>query len=361
MKIKAAVCHAFGEPLTIDELDLAAPGAREVRVRLAACAICHSDILFMQGAWGGDLPAVYGHEAAGMVEEVGAGVANVVPGDHVVVTLIRSCGTCRHCARGEPVICEARFPLDEKSPLMAADGSPVIHGLRTAAFAEQVVVDASQVVAIPKHVPLESASLLACGVITGLGAVKNAARVPAGASVAVIGVGGVGLNSVQGAALSGADTVIAVDLLDDKLDAARRFGATHGVNSGQGDAARQIRDLTGGRGVDYVFVTVGAKAAFESAFHYVAPAGTVVIVGMPPTGTMVEFDPDALASGNRRVIGTKMGSTVISVDIPMLVSLYEQRRLKLDELITGRFPLESINEAVDGALRGTALRNVIVL
>ena len=360
MKIKAAVCRDFEQPLVIEEIDLAEPGAGSVRVKLAACAICHSDILYMKGAWGGVLPAVYGHEASGVVEEVGPGVSSVGVGDHVVVTLIRSCGTCHHCAQGDQVICETRFPLDEQTPLTGADGAPITHGLRTGAFAERVVVDASQVVSIPKDVPLDSASLLACGVITGLGAVKNAAQVPVGSNVAVIGTGGVGLNSVQGAALSGARTVIAVDLSDDKLEAARSFGATHAVNSGKEDAADYIRGVTDGRGADYAFVTVGVKTAFESAFHYIARGGSVVIVGMPPSGTMVEFDPDMLAGSNRRVIGTKMGSTNIAVDIPALVDLYKQGRLKLDELITGRYKLEEINEAVDSVLRGEALRNVII-
>lgn len=360
MKTRAAVCHAFNEPLAIEEIELAAPQKGEIRVKLAACAICHSDILFMNGSWSSVLPAVYGHEAAGVVEEVGDGVSSVAPGDHVVVTLIRSCGTCPHCAQGDQVICETRFPLDARSPLSAADGSPITHGLRTGAFAEHVVVDASQAVAIPKDVPLDSASLLACGVITGLGAVKNAAQVPAGSSVAVIGVGGVGLNSIQGAALCGAGTIIAVDLSDEKLEASREFGATHTVNSKDQDGAEAVKQLTGGRGVDYAFVTVGVKAAFEDAFRYVGRAGSVVIVGMPPTGTMVEFDPDALANNNRRVIGTKMGSSTISVDIPMLIDLYKQGRLKLDELITGRYKLEEINEAVASVLRGEARRNVII-
>ena len=360
MKTRAAVCRAFDQPLTIEEVDLADPGAGEIRVKLAACAICHSDIIFMQGGWGGTLPAVYGHEAAGVVEMVGPGVTSVAPGDHVVVTLIRSCGTCPQCARGDQVICETKFPLDAQSPLSADDGSAITHGLRTGAFAEHVVVDASQAVAIPKDVPLDSASLLACGVITGLGAVKNAAQVPAGSSVAVIGTGGVGLNSIQGAVLCGAETIVAVDLSDDKLKAAVEFGATHTVNPKTVDAEEAVRDATGGRGVDYAFVTVGAKPAFESAFRYLGRGGAVVIVGMPPSGTMVEFDPDPIASYNRRVIGTKMGSTTISVDIPMLVSLYKQGRLKLDELITGRYKLEEINEAVESVLKGDALRNVIV-
>jgi Zn-dependent alcohol dehydrogenase len=203
--LRAAVCREFGRPLAVEEVDLAAPGRGEVAVRVAACAVCHSDVLAIDGAWDGSLPAVFGHEAAGVVEEVGPGVGHVRPGDHVVVTLVRYCGTCPACARGEPPLCEAGFPLDTRSPLAGrGDGAPIRQGLRTGAFAERVVVDASQAVPIPREVPLESASLLACGVITGLGAVLNVAAIRPGSRVVTIGTGGVGLNCVQGAALCGA-------------------------------------------------------------------------------------------------------------------------------------------------------------
>src|SRR5581483_2276294 len=226
--MKAAVCRAFGEPLAVEEVELRAPGLGEVTVRVAACAICHSDIALMRGVWGGDLPAVYGHEAAGVVEEVGAGVLAVAPGDHVVVTLVRSCGRCPQCLRGQPALCERlpEFPLTRSSPLTGSDGSTIQQGVRTAAFAERVTVDASQVVRIDDDVPLEAASLLACGVATGVGAVTNAARVEVGSSVVVFGAGGVGLNVIQGAVLAGARAIVAVDLLDSKLEAALRFGAT---------------------------------------------------------------------------------------------------------------------------------------
>ncbi len=358
--MKAAVCREFGKPLVIEDIEIAPPQAGEIRVKLAVCAICHSDIFYAEGAWGGKLPSVYGHEASGVVEQVGAGVSNVKPGDHVVVTLIRACGHCHFCAMGVPVACETSFPLDEHSPLSSADGSAIVHGLRTGAFAEYVVVDASQAVAIPKDLPLDSASLLACGVITGLGAVVNTARVPAGASVVVIGTGGVGLNSVQGAALSGATTIIAVDLSDDKLAAAKSFGATHGVNPTKEDTGAAVRALTGGRGADYVFVTVGAKPAFDQAFDLTGRLGTVVLVGMPAMGVTSEIDPTTIADQSQRILGSKMGSARIQIDIPNLVSLYQQGRLKLDELISGRYPLEQINEAIASVNRGEALRNVII-
>jgi Zn-dependent alcohol dehydrogenase len=358
--VKAAVCRRFGAQLVIEDVGLAPPGPGEVGVRVAACAICHSDITYMEGGWGGELPAVYGHEAAGVVTAIGPGVDGLRPGDHVVVTLVRACGGCPCCVSGHPVLCEAEFRLDRESPIRAADGRPLHQGLRTGAFAEAVTVHASQVVAIPKDAPLASASLLACGVITGVGAVTRTAAIPAGADVAVVGTGGVGLNCIQGAALSGARRIIALDLADAKLEAARRFGATHTVNPGRGDAAKQVRALTGGRGVEFVFVAVGAGAAIEGALDYLRPGGALVIVGMPPYDVVTRFGPTDLASAGQRILGSKMGSARIRIDIPALVDLYRQGRLKLDELITARYPLEDINEAVDAVRRGEALRNVLV-
>lgn len=358
--MKAAVCHAFGEPLAVEEVGIAEPGPGEVRVRVGACAICHSDISYAEGVWGGALPAVYGHEAAGVVESVGGGVSSVAPGDRVVVTLIRSCGHCRYCGRGLPVACETTFPLDETSPLTAADGSPVVHGLRTAAFAEYAVVDASQVVALPDDIAFDAASLLACGVITGLGAVVNTAKVRAGSSVVVIGTGGVGLNSVQGAALCGATPIIAVDLSGGKLEAARRFGATGTVNPSEADVRQQVLSITGGRGADYVFVTVGARSAFDRSYGLLARGGAAVLVGMPAAGVMSEIDPGTLADRSQRILGSKMGSARIQIDIPNLVDLYRQGRIRFDELISARYPLDGINAAIAEVNRGEALRNVIV-
>ena len=358
--MKAAVCREFGKPLTIEDVELAPPDAGEVSVRIKACAICHSDIFFAEGAWGGTLPAVYGHEASGIVDAVGPGVRNVEQGDHVVVTLVRSCGECPCCAKGYYGSCEASFPLDDNSPLSDKDGNPVVHGLRTAAFAEQVVVDASQVVAIDKDVPFASASLLACGVITGLGAVINTAKIEAGSSVVVIGCGGVGLNAVQGAALSGAGKIIAADIAQDKLEAALQFGATDALRADNEEFSESVKKLTGGRGADYVFVTVGAKKAFDQSYDLLASGGALVLVGMPPVGVTSEFEILTMANDTKRILGSKMGSSNIHVDLPFLVGLYKQGRLKLDELVTGRYALEEINEAIAAVNRGEALRNVIV-
>ncbi len=358
--MRAAVCRAFGEPLVIEDLDLDPPQDGELRVKIAACAICHSDIHYAEGAWGGTLPAVYGHEAAGEVVQAGPGVDSPGVGDPVIVTLIRSCGNCFYCDQGMPYLCEAEFPVDRKGRLHTKNGTPVLQGLRTGGFAEEVVVHHSQVVAVPRSMPLESASLLACGVITGFGAVAGTARIPAGCSVVVIGAGGVGLNSIQGAAICGARQVIAVDVLDQKLESALSFGATATVNGAQGDVGAAVRRLTGGRGADYAFITVGDARAMEEAMDVIRPGGTAVIVGLPAVGETSAFETQAISGTGQSILGSKMGSTRLRVDVPRLVDLYCEGRLKLDELITRTYPLDEINEAIAAVKRGEALRNVIV-
>src|SRR5215831_5487751 len=242
--MRAAVCRSFGAPLGIEEARLRAPGPGEVVVRVAACGICHSDVAFIDGAWGGALPAVYGHEAAGA--EAGPGAGGLAVGDHVVVTPVRSCGRCARCGRGQPALCEGVAPADHVTALTNAGGETIRQGMRTAAFASLVLVHASQVVAVPPSLPLDAASLLACGVITGVGAVMNTAAVEPGSTVVVLGAGGVGLNCVQGALLAGAQHIIAADRVAAKLDAARAFGATDVVNVTAEDAADRVHKHTGG-------------------------------------------------------------------------------------------------------------------
>ena len=231
--MKGAVCREFGAPLEIEELHLRPPGPGEIHVRLEACAICHSDITYINGGWGGVLPSVYGHEAAGIVENLGSGVTEVRCGAPVLVTLLKSCGHCYFCEKGQESLCETRSPLDDQSPITDQRGDSVTQGLRTGAFAEEVIVHASQVMEIPVEVPMDSASLLSCGVLTGFGAVTNVAAVRQGDSVVTIGTGGVGLNCIQGAKISNARLNIAVDLVAEKLEVARRFGATHVGQSGR--------------------------------------------------------------------------------------------------------------------------------
>lgn len=357
--VRAAVCRHFGQPLSIEQVTLAPPGPGEVRIRLEAVAICHSDVSYTDGEWGGELPAVWGHEAAGEIVEVGDGVGFDI-GQRAVVTLIRSCGECHYCQRGAEVACMATFPLDTRTPLTDVNGGELGHGMRTAAFAEQVVVHASQIVPIDNDIPATSASLLACGVITGVGAVLNTANVAPGSVVVVLGCGGVGLNVVQGAALAKAATIVAVDLQPTKLDLAIHLGATHAVDPTVGDLSAVVADLTEGRMADYVFIATGAPAALASAAGLVGTMGAIVVVGMPATGVAGHFDPGSLAARNQRILGSKMGTSVIARDIPSLVSKYLDGKLELDGLVSRTFSLEEINEAMDEVRSGAALRNVIV-
>lgn len=354
--IKAAVCREFGAPLTIETVTLAAPEAGEVEVTLKACAICHSDISYVDGAWGGSLPAVYGHEAAGHVSAVGDGVRAVSVGDRVVVTLIRACGTCPSCACGRPVACESDMA---SGPITSTTGEPLLQAMHTGGFAERVVVDQSQVVRLADGIGMEAASLLACGVITGVGAVVNAAGLRAGQDVVVIGAGGVGLNAIQGARIAGARRIVAVDMSEEKLAIAKEFGATDGVLA-TAEKPWRLAKKAMGRGADAVFVTVGAIPAYDTAPQYLANGGKVIMVGMPHSGAMSTYEPVMLAATGQGMVGSKMGDVVIARDIPWMVDLYQQGRLKLDELISGRWSLEQINEAIADTKTGAAKRNVIV-
>lgn len=362
--MQAAVCYEFGKPLVVEDVDLDRPQTGEVMVRVAAVAICHSDVHLIRGDWVNwavDPPVVPGHEAAGVAAEVGPGVTSVRPGDAVVVSLLRSCGRCFFCAAGTPFLCEGKFALQTEKRLHNRAGQALSQGISTGAFAEYAVVDQSQVVTIPASMPLDRACLLACGVITGLGAVVNTARVEPGSTAVVIGVGGVGLNSVQGCRLAGARRIIAVDMLAQKLAAARTFGATHTLHAQQPDLRAQVRLLTDGRGADYAFVTVGNPAAVTQALDLVRRGGTVVAVGMPAAGATAALPMGDFVYDGQRLLGSNMGSTRLSADVPRLVELYQSGRLMLDELITNRYPLEQINAAIDSMERGEALRNVIIL
>ncbi len=345
MTMKAAVCYEFGKPLTIEELELDPPQKGEVKVQITATAICQSDIHAIRGEGSANVPVVVGHEAAGVVEEVGENVSLTEPGDRVVVCLLRSCGRCFYCTLGLPHLCEGEFALNRESRLRNRRGEVIHQGMRTAAFAEYCIVDQSQVVRVPENMPLDRAALLACGVITGLGAVVNTAQVEPGSSVVVIGTGGVGLNAVQGALLAGAHPIIAIDLLDNKLKAARAFGATDTLNAAEQEGAEEaVKELTSGRGADYVFVTVGSAAAVAQAFRLSRRRGSVIIVGLPAPGATVSFQVNQFVRGEQRIIGSFMGSTRLGVSVPRLIDLYQHGRLKLDELITARYPLERINE-----------------
>lgn len=361
--MKAAVCYEFGQPLVIEEVVIDPPQAGEVKVQIKAVAICHSDVHLVRGDWknwSSNPPVIAGHEGAGIVTEVGPDVTRAQVGEPVVVSLLRSCGRCFYCTSGAPFMCEGKFALQREHRLHRPSGEDIQQGISTGAFAEYVIVDQSQVVALPADMPLDRACLLSCGVITGYGAAVNTTQIVPGRSVVVIGAGGVGLNAIQGAHLSGAHPIIAVDVLDSKLDAARTFGATHPLNAKKVDIIAEIRALTGGRGADYSLVTVGNPASLEQSLKFVRRGGTIVSVGMPSTGAAASLPMGDFTYNGQQLLGSNVGSTRLNVDIPRLVSLYQSGRLKLDELITQRYPLEKINEAMESMERGEALRNVIV-
>lgn len=355
-RIRAAVTHAFGKPFRIEEVDLRAPTGREVEVTLEACAICHSDITYASGQWGGALPAIYGHEAAGKVTAMGPEARGYAPGDRVIVTLIKSCGTCPSCAAHHPAICSNKVA---GAPLKTLDGIPIFQAMDCGAFAEKVVVDQSQLAKVPDAIPLDIASLLSCGVITGVGAVVNAGKVRPGESVVVIGAGGVGLNAIQGARIAGARHIVAVDMIEAKLDDARDFGATDGILANEAEPWKILAERTG-RLADAVFVTVGVAPIYDDALRYLAPGGRMVMVGMPASGAMSSYEAGVVASLGQSMVGTKMGDTVLARDIPWLADLYLQGRLKLDELVSRRWTLDQINEAIADTKSGNARRNVIV-
>ncbi|MFN3937131.1 MAG: alcohol dehydrogenase catalytic domain-containing protein [Gemmobacter sp.] len=356
--IRAAVCTAPGAPLRIETLHLAPPGPGQVQVRIRAVAICHSDIGYVEGAWRSPLPAVFGHEAAGVVQAVGPGVRGIAPRDAVLVTLIRHCGTCPACRDGAPVHCET--PPSGAPVLHRPDGTAVEQGFACAAFAEAVTVDESQIVPLPDDIAPEPACLLSCGVITGVGAAVNSARIRPGERVVVIGAGGVGLNAIQGARIAGAAHVVAVDLSPGKLADAADFGATVGILADSDKPWRAAQAAMGGRGADAVLVAAGALPAYEAAPRYLARRGRMVMVGMPPSGAKAGYEPVILSQLGQSLRGSYMGDAQPRRDIGWLIALYRQGRLKLDELVTGRFPLERIGEAIADTKAGRARRNVIV-
>ena len=345
--------------MTIEEVSLRPPQSDEVEVVIDACAICHSDISYMDGAWEVPLPAVFGHEAAGRIVSIGDGIDDFSVDGSVLVTLLKNCGKCQNCKSGMPARCERKAsPAD--TPISDSDGLPVAKGLATAAFAERVIAHKTQIAKIPHDMPRDTACVVSCGVITGVGSAVNTAAVTPGSSVVVIGAGGVGLNAIQGARICGASRIIAVDILESKLEDARQFGATDVVLGTKEKLHHRIREINGGRGVDFVLVSVGSAQACEAGLRCLCPGGKLIIVGMPPSGEVMKFEPVVITYLSQRIEGSAMGDTVLGRDIPWLLEHYRQGRLKIDQLVTGRYPLSRINEAVEDTRRGNARRNVIV-
>ena len=357
--IKAAVCNESKTDLTIEEIKLLSPEQDEIRVTVEACAICHSDITYIDGGWSIGYPVVLGHEVSGKVTEVGPGTKTKLDiGDQVVVSLIRTCGKCLACKRGHDVACTGKLRLHETSPLATKTGEVITHGLNTGGFAEEVVVHISQCVPVPKDLPAAFAALLGCGVMTGLGAVFNTAQVKSGDTTVIVGCGGVGLASVQGAKISEAEYVIAVDPLENKRDLAIELGATHALKPSE-DLHEIIQDITGGRLADFVFVSTAAPSAISMSMQLIAPMGALVLVGMPEDGVKSEFDPGLLAARNQRILGSKMGTSKPHFDIPAMVDLWRDGKLDLENMVSSTYPLENINDALNEMRSGSAIRTVI--
>ncbi|MCE2516343.1 MAG: alcohol dehydrogenase catalytic domain-containing protein [Alphaproteobacteria bacterium] len=356
--MKAAVCREFGAPLSLEDVTIAAPEGQAMKVKINACAICHSDITYMRGGWGGTPPLLFGHEAAGTVVETGDGVTSFAAGDRVVVTLMRSCGTCPSCGDELEAICATPPAINEKIITDSAD-APVITAMNTGAFAEEVLVHERQCIAIPDELGFDEASLLGCGVITGFGAVTRVGKVQAGETVAVIGTGGIGINAIQAARIAGASTLVAIDTAADKDALARKLGATDFINPAAENAQERIMAITNGTGLDAVFVGVGSSKAIESAIPMVRAGGRIIIMGMPASDDLASIDASDLSGSAKTVIGTKMGSAMIREDIPKLIALYQQGEIALDELISHRFTFDQINAAIDMAASPASSRVVI--
>jgi S-(hydroxymethyl)glutathione dehydrogenase/alcohol dehydrogenase len=359
--MRAAVQFEVPGNLKIVDVEVAEPGPREVLIQVAASGLCHTDLHFLEGKYHTDLPCVLGHEAAGIVQAVGSDVSYLNPGDHVITCLSSFCGTCKYCVTGRPYLCN-RIGLERAAtdaPRLSYEGSKINQFARLGAFAEQMLVHENSTVKIRNDMPLDRAALVGCAVTTGVGAVVNTARIPMGASVAIIGCGGVGLNAVQGAALAGAGKVIAIDKLAWKLDLARQFGATDVVNASEEDAVEAVLGIAPG-GVDYAFEAIGLKKAAEQAFQMLAKGGTAVVVGMIPEGQMIEINGERLMGDGKSVLGSKMGSNRFRVDVPNYIDAYLAGHLKLDELVSKRITLDEVNEGYAALDRGEVARSVIV-
>jgi S-(hydroxymethyl)glutathione dehydrogenase/alcohol dehydrogenase len=365
--VRAAVLRGPGAAVEVVDVALADPRAGEVEVAITAAGVCGSDVHVVAGEWDVPMPVVLGHEGAGVVTRVGDGVTDLAPGDHVVLSWVPQCGTCRQCAAGRPWQCELVAGVvapggvlhDGTSRWQDAAGGPLHHYLGVSSFAERVVVPRTGAVRIRPDAPLDVVAIVGCAVATGVGAVLNTAAVEAGASVAVIGCGGVGLSVVQGARLAGAARIVACDVNPDKLAVATRVGATQVVDASAGDPVSQLRGAAP-EGLDYVFDAIGRIETTEQAIAALGPGGAAVIVGLPPTGRTARFDPLALAEANQRILGSNYGSIDPQRDIPRLVDRYMDGELDLDALISGRRPLQEAAGALEDLAAGRTLRTLLM-
>lgn len=357
--MKAAVLESIPGDLVVDELDLRAPVGHEVRIRTVASGLCHSDLHFMEGLYQCPVPAVLGHECAGVVEAVGPDVLDVRVGDHVITCVSGFCGACAACLRGSPHLCDkVALQPDPRMPRLTRGGQEVNQFSGLAGFAEELLVHERYVVKIRDDMPLDKAALLGCGVTTGMGAVLNTAGVRAGETVAVIGCGGIGLNAVQAAALAGASRVIAIDRVASKLELAEQFGATDVVDASTVDPVLAVMELTLG-GVDHAFEAIGLTATAQQAFAMVRNGGTATVIGMIPLGQRLEIDGFQLLM-EKRLQGSNMGSNKFRLDMPQYIEWYLAGKLKLDELVSATMPLERINEGFAALKSGELARQLLV-
>src|SRR5262245_54514073 len=363
--MRAAVLYEAGTPLRVEEVDLEAPHAGEVRVRVAAAGVCHSDYHYMRGDLVGNLPVVLGHEGAGVVEEVGPGVTSFRPGDHVVLLWRTACGRCEFCSRGRPALCpegasvRATGRMPDGTSRLSRDGHEIRHFLGVSCFAEQTVCQERSLLELPEDVPLPVGAVAGCAVMTGVGAVVNTAKVEPGSTVLVVGAGGVGLCAIMGAVLAGAARIVAADTNPTKLELATSLGATDVVDSSRDDLVDAVRELTGA-GVDYAFEVIGLAETVEQAIRAVRVGGTAVAVGIVPTGMTAQVNVQQLVMQEKTLKGSIYGSTRPRVDFPRLFELYRRGRLPLDRLLTRQWALGEINEAYDALLAGTVARSVVV-
>ncbi len=373
MKTRAAVLYEMGKPmpyqetrpLSVEDVELEGPGPGEVLVEIAAAGLCHSDLSVIDGSRPRPLPMVLGHEAAGIVREVGPGVHDLKPGDHAVFSFVPMCGRCLYCARGRPVLCETGNRANVAGVLLSgarrfrnASEQALFHHLGVSAFSQFTVAAQESVIRINPEIPLEKAALFGCAVMTGVGAVVNTARVEPGMSVAVFGLGGVGLSVVMGARLAGAYPIIAVDILPAKLDLARQAGATHVVNARETDPVEAIRDLTGG-GVHYAFESVGSERVLVQAYQATRRGGTTITIGLPHPERLFSVPAVSIVGEERTIKGSYMGSAVPRRDLPRFLALYQAGMLPVDLLFSRAIRLEAINEGFDALARGEVVRQVV--
>jgi S-(hydroxymethyl)glutathione dehydrogenase/alcohol dehydrogenase len=365
-KGKAVVCREWNKPVSVEEVEVESPRRGEVMIRVKACGVCHSDLSATNGTIPIPPPSVLGHEAAGIVEEVGEGVTDLAVGDTAVVSWIATCGRCRYCVEGRPALCDvgARTVTtlpDGTSRLKDSKGATLHHMAGAAVMAEYATLHRDNLIKIDPTIPLDKAALVGCAVMTGVGAVLNTAKVESGSSVAVFGAGGIGLNVIQGAALAGAERIIAVDLADKKLEFAQVFGATHVVNPGSdGDAVAKIMALSGG-GVDYAFECIGHPTTIAQSWMCVRKGGTAVVVGVSRPTDQVTLPAFLMPFVEKTLTGSMYGSARPSVDFPRLLNLYKAHRLKLDELVTATYRIDEAQRAFDDMQKGLNARGVIVM